>query len=93
MLRLFVTVGKVIPHKRVEVDEYYRFKINDFIHNNEVVRVYSPSRRKMKDKNNELFNKMKQIFHTTQDNQSNSQISTPSTAQNCMEESPTLKKH
>ncbi len=66
MLRVFVTLGKVVAHRRVEIDEYYRFKINDFMHSNEAVRVYSPSRRKMKDKNNELFNKMKQIFNNTQ---------------------------
>lgn len=49
------------------MEESYRFKINDFINSNEAVRVYSPSRRKMKDKNNELFNKMKQIFHGSQE--------------------------
>jgi hypothetical protein len=47
----------------VEIDEFYRFKVNDFVNNNEAVRVMSPSRRKMRDKNNELFIKMKQIFY------------------------------
>ena len=75
----------MVGHKKVEVDEYYRFKTNDFIHNNEAVRVYSPSRRKMKDKNNELFNKMKQIFSTTQDNQFQNQITTLSASQNIIE--------
>jgi hypothetical protein len=52
LFRLFLSIGRVIPHRRIEVDESYRFRINDFINNNEAVRVYSPSRRKMKDKNN-----------------------------------------
>jgi hypothetical protein len=62
VLKLCLTLGSVIPHKRVEIDEFYRFKVNDFASNNEAVRVYSPSRRKVRDKNNELFVKMKQIF-------------------------------
>ena len=58
-----LTLGTMVPHRKNEVDEFYRFKVNDFASSNEVVRQYSPSRRKMRDKNNELFVKMKQIFH------------------------------
>lgn len=61
-LKLCLAIGCVVPHKRLEIDEFYRFKVNDFASNNEAVRVYSPSRRKVRDKNNELFVKMKQIF-------------------------------
>ena len=57
-------MGLAVPHQREEVDEFYRCKVDDFVHKNEAVRVYSPSRRKMRDKNNELFVKMKQIFHS-----------------------------
>ena len=45
-------MGTAFPHKRVAIDEFYRFKMCDFIKNNEAKRVYSPSRRKVRDKNN-----------------------------------------
>lgn len=62
MLKLYLTLGTLIPHNRSVVDQFYRFKINDFNSHNETVRVMSPSRRKVRDKNNEIFAKMKQMF-------------------------------
>ena len=82
-------MGTVVPHRRAEIDESYRFKVNDFVSSNEVVRVYSPSRRKMRDKNNELFVKMKQIFHI----QGQSKPQDEMYSDISEDFSPTLKKH
>ena len=61
------------------------------------MRIYSPSRRKMKDKNNELFNKMRQIFHASQDlRHSHAETVVPMADPLCdpaEEASPTLRKH
>ena len=88
-MKLFLTLGVAVPHRRPEIDESYRHKVNDFINKNEAVRVYSPSRRKMRDRNNELFVKMKQIFHI--------QGQTKPEEENILEisedYSPTIKKH
>jgi hypothetical protein len=88
VLKLYLTLAVALPHRRVQIDEAYRFKINDFVHNNEAVRVMSPSRRRVRDKNNELFTKMKQIFNYTgdckEDKLENELI---------LDDSPTLKKH
>lgn len=84
-----MTLGTVLPHKRVTIDENYRFKVNDFVNHNEAKRVFSPSRRKVRDKNNELFLKMKQMFYVP----SQSRPIESHFESSVEESSPTLKKH
>ena len=59
------------------------------------MRVYSPSRRRMRDKNNELFVKMKQIFVLQSDvpgSGRGSQLGN-SFSEVVEENSPTIRKH
>lgn len=89
MLKLFLTLGLAVPHKREEIGEPYKFKVNDFVSKNEAIRVYSPSRRKMRDRNNELFVKMNKIFHT----QDQTKPQEENFSEISEELSPTIKKH
>lgn len=83
----------MVPHHRIKPDESYRSRICEFINKNEAVRIYSPSRRKMKDKNNELFNKMRQIFHASQDLRNRDSETVVPLCDPAEEASPTLRKH
>jgi hypothetical protein len=89
MLKFYLTLGSLVPHHRIAIDQYYRFKVNDFNNHNETVRVMSPSRRKMRDKNNEIFAKMKQMFRHSIDSKESYTLSKSSLE----DDSPTLKKH
>ena len=80
----------MVPHRRGHIDELYRFRVREFINNNEEVRVYSPSRRRMRDKNNEFFMKMKQIFKENKEIEDSSSSIIDNTPE---ADSPTLKKH
>ena len=83
-------IGAMVPHRRGHIDELYRFRVREFINNNEEVRVYSPSRRRMRDKNNEFFMKMKQIFKENKEIEDSSSSIIDNTPE---ADSPTLKKH
>lgn len=52
VMKLNLTINKLVEDQRIIIDEGYRLKVKEFIMNNEEIRVSSPSRKKIRDKHN-----------------------------------------